>query len=80
MGNANGMGGVRERDLFSCELRASLPGFRSDVVSLANRRFMDNPEVGTIVLHRLGNVEGLTISATTMAAPKDAKKAYDKGH
>lgn len=79
MGPGNA-GGIRERDLFSCELRASLPGFRSDVVNLANRKFMDNPEVGTIILHRLGNVEGLTISATTMAAPKNAKKAYDKGH
>lgn len=79
MGN-NPMGGIRERDLFSCELRASMPGFRSDVLSLANRKFMDNPEVGTIVLHRLANVEGLTISATSMSAPKDAKKAYGKGH
>lgn len=74
-----GMGGVRERDLMGCELRASLPGFRSDIVNLAGRRFLDNPDVGTMILHRLGNVEGLTISATSMAAPKDAKKALDKG-
>ncbi len=80
MMGSNNMGGIRERDLFSCELRASLPGFRSDIVNLANRKFMDNPEVGTIILHRLGNVQGLTISATTMAAPKDARKAYEKGH
>ncbi|HEY7389205.1 MAG TPA: tetratricopeptide repeat protein [Bryobacteraceae bacterium] len=71
--------GFSERDLFGCELRASLPGFRSDVVNLANHRAMDNPDLGTIVLHRLGNVEGLTISATSMAAPKDARKAYEKG-
>jgi tetratricopeptide (TPR) repeat protein len=64
----------------NCELRASLPGFRSDVVSLASRRSMDNPDVGTIILHRMGNVEGLTISATSLNAPKDAKKAFDKGH
>jgi tetratricopeptide (TPR) repeat protein len=71
--------GISERDLFGCELRAALPGFRSDVVNLANHRSMDNPDLGTIVLHRLGNVEGLTISATSMAAPKDARKAYEKG-
>ena len=71
--------GVRERDLVGCEIRASLPGFRSDTVSLANRRSLDNPDVGTIVLHRLGNVEGLTISATTLEAPKDARKAFEKG-
>lgn len=71
--------GVRERDLLGCELRASLPGFRSDVVNLSGRRFLENPDIGTIVLRRMGNVEGLTISATSLAAPKDAKKSLDKG-
>jgi tetratricopeptide (TPR) repeat protein len=70
---------ITERDLMGCELRAQLAGFRSDVVNLSGRRFMDNPDVGTIVLHRLGNVEGTTISATSLQAPKDARKAYDKG-
>jgi tetratricopeptide (TPR) repeat protein len=74
-----GGSGVNERNLMGCELQASLPGFRSDSVNLANRRSLDNPEVGTLILHRLGNVEGLTISATSALAPKDAKKAYEKG-
>ena len=30
-------------------------------------------------MHRLGQVEGLTISATSAMAPKDAQKAYEKG-
>jgi len=67
-----------ERDLMGCELRAALPGFRSDVVNLSGRRAFDHPEVGTIILHRMANVEGTTISATTLQAPKDARKAYDK--
>ncbi len=75
----NPTGGIRESALMNCELRASLPGFRSDVVSLAARRYMDNPDIGTIVLHRLSNVEGLTMSATSALAPKDARKAYEKG-
>jgi tetratricopeptide (TPR) repeat protein len=62
-----------------CELRASLPGFRSESVNLAGRRMFDNPEVGTIILKRLANVEGTTISAIAMQAPKDAKKAFEKG-
>ncbi|MCL5742805.1 MAG: tetratricopeptide repeat protein, partial [Acidobacteria bacterium] len=70
---------VTERDLMGCELRASLAGYRSDVVMLNNRRFLDNPDVGTIILHRMGNVEGTTISATSLEAPKDARKAFDKG-
>lgn len=77
-GAAGGNRGVSERDLMGCELRASLPGFRSEIVNLSGRRFMDNPDVGTIILRRLANVEGLTFSATTAMAPKDAKKAYEK--
>jgi tetratricopeptide (TPR) repeat protein len=72
------MGGADNR-FFDCELRARMPGFRSQVVSLANRRPMDPPDIGTILLHRLGASEGTTVSAVSLAAPKDAKKAYDKG-
>lgn len=71
--------GISERDLAGCEIRAALPGYRSDVVSLAGRRVLDRPEIGTIILHRLGNVEGTTISMTSLQAPKDAKKAFEKG-
>jgi len=67
------------RDFMGCDIRAALPGFRSDEIHLDARRSLDNPEIGTIILHRLGNVEGLTISATSAMAPKDAKKAFEKG-
>lgn len=78
-GGFSNRGGMTERDLMSCELKAELPGYRSDVISLAGRRIMDNPEVGTIILHRLANVEGFTYSMTSALAPKDAKKAHEKG-
>jgi tetratricopeptide (TPR) repeat protein len=65
-------------DLLGCDLQASLPGFRSDVLHLGVRRSLDNPNVGTIFLHRLSNVDGLTISATSALAPKNASKALDK--
>lgn len=70
---------VNERDLVGCEIRATLPGYRSTVVQLAGRRMLDNPDIGTLVLTRLAKVEGFTISMTTMNAPKDAKKLYEKG-
>jgi len=63
----------------NCELRAKLAGFRSQSVSLANRRAMDNPDIGVILLHRLAANEGAIVSANSLAAPKDAKKAFDKG-
>jgi len=81
-GQTGGMrsGGMGADNRFiDCELRARLVGFRSQTVSLANRRPMDPPDVGTILLHRLTPTEGTTISASSLAAPKDAKKAYDKG-
>ena len=37
----------------------------------------DNPDVGSIVLHRLSGVEGTSVSATSYNAPKDAKKARE---
>ncbi len=67
-----------ERLLMNCELRAVLPGYQSAAISLAARRFMDNPDLGTIIMHRIGRVEGVLISAKSLAAPKDARKAFEK--
>lgn len=71
--------GMSDRRFSNCDLRARLAGYRSQSVSLVNRRSMDDPNVGTILLHRLGAAEGDTISAVSLAAPKDAKKAYENG-
>jgi tetratricopeptide (TPR) repeat protein len=76
-GNSNS--GITGRALMGCDLRASLAGFRSDVMHLDARHGFDNPEIGAIILHRLANVEGLTISATSGFAPKDARTAFEKG-
>jgi len=65
--------------LYGCDLRASLPGYRSELISLAGRRSLDDPNVGTFTLHPMSKVEGLTTSATSALAPKDAQKAYAKG-
>jgi tetratricopeptide (TPR) repeat protein len=65
-------------NLNGCDLRASLSGYRSDVVSLTTRR-NDEPNVGTILLHPYSKIEGLTVSATSALAPKEARKAFDQG-
>ena len=82
-GNRGGMPGGRmgstDQRLWGCELRAALTGFRSDVVQLDTIHYMDNPNIGTIVLHRLAKVDGLTISVVSALAPKDARKAYENG-
>ena len=79
--NSPGMGGrgISARDLVGCQIQAYYPGYRSDSVDLTTRHALDNPDVGVIVLHRLGNVHGTAISITSELAPKKAKKAYEKG-
>jgi tetratricopeptide (TPR) repeat protein len=65
--------------LFGCELRARLAGYQSQSVNLTQRQSFDNPDIGTILLHRIAPTEGTTVSATTLAAPKNARKALQKG-
>jgi tetratricopeptide (TPR) repeat protein len=65
--------------MINCELRAELGGYRSDTVNMFRGSRMDNPDIGSIFLHRLAGVEGASISATSFLAPKDARKAYEKG-
>jgi tetratricopeptide (TPR) repeat protein len=78
-GGAGARTGSTDKRLFGCELRAALSGFRSDVIQLDSIHYMDNPDVGTIILHRMAKVDGLTISVVSALAPKDARRAYEKG-
>jgi tetratricopeptide (TPR) repeat protein len=70
---------TQRNSLFDCELRASIAGYRSSTINLATHQPLDPPDVGTIVLQRLEKMTGTTISAISMQAPKDAKKAFEKG-
>lgn len=66
--------------LQGCELRAVLAGFQSSTVRLQpalGESFQT--DVGTIMLKRMGEVTGSAISATSLAAPKDARHAFEKG-
>jgi tetratricopeptide (TPR) repeat protein len=61
-----------------CEIRAVLPGFLSSAVSLRVQGSTWQYDLGTIFLKRMENVAGTTISMTTLKAPGDAKRAYEK--
>jgi tetratricopeptide (TPR) repeat protein len=68
-----------QRDWRDCELQAALPGYYSESVQLALRvSSVERSDIGRIVLHRHGQVEGLTVSATSALAPEKARKAFDK--
>ena len=65
--------------MMNCELRASLAGYKSSTIDLFNRRGADSPEIGAILLRRIGGVDGVSISLTSLRAPKEARKAYQRG-
>lgn len=69
---------LNQVDLNGCELRASQAGFQSETIQLSFRRPLDNPDVGVIVLYRVGNRLGTMTSVNTELAPKNARKAYQK--
>lgn len=79
--SSSGRGGAMSSDLrfANCDLRARLNGYRSQTVSLAGRRPLDDPKIGVILLHREGKDEGNLVSMVSLAAPRDARKAFEKG-
>ena len=65
--------------LRNCMLEAVLPGFQSERVNLALKSTMDDTRIGTIILHPVSRAGALTVSATTLQAPPNARKAFEKG-
>ena len=72
-------GRSRSQSLMGCVLRAAYPGYVSDTVDLSLRHELDDSKVGTLVLHRMEEIKGSTVSATSAEAPKSAQKNYEKG-
>lgn len=70
--------GRRPMDLTGCEFRAVLAGYQSSSVILRNSGDSWQFDIGTIFLKRMGDAPGTTISVTSMAAPRDAMRAYEK--
>jgi Tfp pilus assembly protein PilF len=65
-------------ELKDCELEVVLAGYRADRVSLKVAS-VGATNLGTMVLHPISKVGALTVSATTLQAPANARKAYEKG-
>ncbi len=72
--------GISRLELTNCELRATVSGFHSSVISLADLTLVSSSmDVGDIVVHRATKIKGMTLSATPYKAPRDARRAYEKG-
>jgi tetratricopeptide (TPR) repeat protein len=65
--------------LRDCEVQAVLAGFWSERVSIALKNTLDDTRIGRIILHPVTGGQALSVSATTLAAPSNASKAYEKG-
>jgi len=65
--------------LRDCELQAVLAGYRSELMSIAVKSRTDDGRLGVITMHPLSRATSLTVSATTLQAPPNARKTYDKG-
>ncbi len=79
IGNSSYYSNPITTELRDCEVQAVLAGFTSDRVSIALKNTLDNTRIGRIILHPMSRGQTLTISATTLGAPGNARKAYDKG-
>jgi tetratricopeptide (TPR) repeat protein len=79
MGNSTYYSNPITTALRDCEVQAVLAGYWSDRVSIALKNTLDDTRIGTIILHPVSRDQALTVSATTLAAPRNATKAYEKG-
>jgi tetratricopeptide (TPR) repeat protein len=81
LGSANPDAASRLRAGFgssNCDLRAELSGFRSSRINLNNPSSFDGTSVGVIWLHKTVRSGDNMVSITTLMAPKQARKNFDK--
>ncbi len=64
--------------LMGCELRARVAGYQSSRVNLTGVSGMGPINAGTILLVPQSRVQGTLVSVTDMAAPKPARKAFER--
>ena len=64
--------------LTNCELEASLPGYTSSKINLGRRSVFESPDVGTLILRPVAKGAGLLVSMTTLSAPEEARKAFER--
>jgi Flp pilus assembly protein TadD len=61
-----------------CLVQGSVPGFRSTTVTLTQHYLRDQPDIGTIMLSRIGRDSATVLSRTTETAPANAMKSFEK--
>jgi tetratricopeptide (TPR) repeat protein len=64
--------------LSGCELHASVDGFRSNILNLEGSKNLGQLDVGTVILYPLTRMSGTLVSATSLQAPRKARKAREQ--
>ncbi len=64
--------------LMYCELRAHYPGYRSTSVRIGTGKTPPYSNVNTILMYRIEKIQGTSVSATNLLAPKNARKSLEK--
>ena len=64
--------------LANCEVSASIPGYRSEVVRLFGAG-EEVVQIGRILVHPLTAERSASVSVASLAAPEKAKQAFEKG-
>jgi tetratricopeptide (TPR) repeat protein len=72
------LGRVTAAELVGCKVSAMLDGFESTSVTIANRDFNDDSDIGTVHLHQNEMATASSLSATTASASPDALKEFEK--
>jgi tetratricopeptide (TPR) repeat protein len=73
-------GAQSQVDWRGCQLQVVLAGYSSEIVELGSKMSSaESVDLGRVMLRRLGNVEGTSISVTSALAPSAATKALNKG-
>ncbi len=68
-----------EHPFTGCEIEISASGFRSPAIDLSSRGIGDTPDLGTVIMYRIPDIDGTPVSATSNNAPKDAQEAFQRG-
>lgn len=73
-----GVGGSTH-SLWGCEVQVSILGYQPMSKSIASNTSGNRIDLGTLILTRIAEMPGASISATSLAAPYKARKEFEKG-
>jgi Tfp pilus assembly protein PilF len=61
-----------------CLVQGVVPGFRSTTITVTQHNLRDQPDIGTLMLSRIGRDAATTLSSTTETASPNAIKSFEK--